>query len=85
VYGPAHDENKEQFLSELSNICAPKKFTSPGGGDFNIIRYNDEKNKNFHANRFTDMFNWIINSYELREIFKNGGNLHGAITRWTRL
>jgi hypothetical protein len=45
VYGPAHDENKEHILSELSNICAPKKFTSPGGGDFNIIRYSDEKNK----------------------------------------
>jgi hypothetical protein len=43
------------------------------GGDFNIQRYSDEKNKNFCGNRFSDMFNWIINSYEMREIALNGG------------
>jgi hypothetical protein len=43
------------------------------GGDFNILRYNDEKNKSFLGNRFTDMFNWIINSYELRELALSGG------------
>jgi hypothetical protein len=75
VYGPAHDENKEQFLSELSNICAPKKFTSPGG--VTSISSDTVMRK--------IKINWIINSYELREIFMNGGNIHGAITRWTRL
>jgi endonuclease/exonuclease/phosphatase family metal-dependent hydrolase len=43
------------------------------GGDFNILRYNSEKNKNFYSSRYSDMFNWIINSYGLREIALNGG------------
>jgi hypothetical protein len=74
VYGPAHDDNKEQFLIELSNICAQSDLPLLLGGDFNIIRYSGEKNRKFHANRFTDMFNWIINSYGLREVFMSGGN-----------
>lgn len=43
------------------------------GGDFNILRFSEEKNKNFHGNRFTDMFNWIINTYDLRDLLLNGG------------
>jgi hypothetical protein len=73
VYGPAQDDRKEQFLIELSNICAQNKLPPTSGGDFNILRFSSEKNKNFTANRFSDMFNWIINSYELREIVMNGG------------
>jgi exonuclease III len=73
VYGPAHDDKKDQFLIELSNICAQNDLPLVLGGDFNILRSSDEKNKAFQANRFIDMFNWIINSYELREILLNGG------------
>jgi hypothetical protein len=74
VYGPAHDDIKEQFLIELSNICAQSDLPLLLGGDFNIIRYSGGKNRNFYANRFTDMFNWIINSYGLREVFMSGGH-----------
>jgi hypothetical protein len=42
-------------------------------GDFNIIRFSSEKNKNFQPNKFTDLFNIIINSNELREIDISGG------------
>jgi hypothetical protein len=42
------------------------------GGDFNILSYSDGKNKIFCGNRFSDMFNWIINSYELRGIALDG-------------
>jgi hypothetical protein len=45
VYGPAHDENKEQFLIELSNICAQSDLPLLLGGDFNIIRYSGGKIK----------------------------------------
>jgi hypothetical protein len=43
------------------------------GGDFNILRFSSEKNNTFHTNRYSDLFNWIINSYGLREIELNGG------------
>jgi hypothetical protein len=72
VYGPAHDDKKEQFLTELSTICA-KNDLPLLVGETNILRYSDENNKNFYGNKFSDMFNWIINSYELREMALNGG------------
>jgi exonuclease III len=73
IYGPAHEERREQFLRELSTICAKNDLPMIVGGDFNILRYSSEKNKTFYANKFSDMFNWIINSYGLREITLNGG------------
>jgi endonuclease/exonuclease/phosphatase family metal-dependent hydrolase len=72
VYGPAHDDKREQFLSELSGICAKDDVPTLLGGDFNILRYSSEKNKLFSGNRYCDLFNWIINSYELREIEMSG-------------
>jgi hypothetical protein len=47
VYGPAHDGKKEQFLSELSNICAKDDLPMLLGGDFNIQRYSDEKTNHY--------------------------------------
>ena len=43
------------------------------GGDFNILRFSEDKNKAFCPNKLTDMFNLIINSYALREVTLNGG------------
>jgi hypothetical protein len=43
------------------------------GGDFNILRFFAEKNKNIRPNRFTDTFNAIIQINELREIPIVGG------------
>jgi exonuclease III len=73
IYGPAQDEKKEKFLTELSNICAKCDLPVIVGGDFNILRFSNEKNKPFCANRYSEMFNWIINSYRLREIALAGG------------
>jgi hypothetical protein len=73
VYGPTHEEKEEQFLSELANICSNIKIPTLIGGDFNILRFSGEKNRNFCHNRFTDMFNWIINTFELRDLNLNGG------------
>jgi hypothetical protein len=43
VYGPTHYDKKEWFLSELSNIYAKDDLPMLLGGDFNILRYSDEK------------------------------------------
>jgi exonuclease III len=74
VYGPAHEENRESFLTELSQICSSKKHPMLLGGDFNILRFSSDKNKSFIGNKATDLFNWVINTHELRDILLNGGN-----------
>ena len=43
------------------------------GGDFNILRYISDENKKFFANKYSDLFNWVINTYELRYLNMNGG------------
>jgi hypothetical protein len=43
------------------------------GRGVNIIRFSTEKDKNFVYNRFSGMFNAIIQTYDLREISMFGG------------
>jgi len=38
------------------------------GGDFDILHHSDDKNKKFVNNRFLELFNRIINMYELRDL-----------------
>ena len=73
VYGPAQDEFKDSFLAELSSFCFKAKYPVLIGGDFNILRFSSDKNKKFHDNNFSSVFNLIINSYDLRELPLSGG------------
>jgi exonuclease III len=73
VYGAAQMNDKEDFLIELGRVCSDQRHPTLIGGDFNIIRFSSEKNKFMRANRWTDMFNNIINTYALREIHLSGG------------
>ena len=45
VYGAAHDEQKPEFIAELSSMCHSSNIPYLVGGDFNIIRHGGEKNK----------------------------------------
>jgi hypothetical protein len=73
VYGAAQADHKEEFLVELTALCS--KIVEPYiiGGDFNIIRFSSERNRNFCPNRFSSIFNTFINVSELREIYILGG------------
>lgn len=73
VYGAAQDEGKIPFLSELSNFCSNSQEPTLIGGDFNIIRFAHEKNTNCGVHEYTQLFNSLINFYELREIALSGG------------
>lgn len=73
VYGPAHEEEKMTFLTELAAMVSKVKYPLCVGGDFNIMRYSDEKNKHFNSNKNSDMFNLIINMYTLRDLPLSGG------------
>ena len=72
VYGAAQDNLKHEFLAELVRICEAETLPMLVGGDFNIIRRQEEKsNENFNA-RWPFIFNAIIESLSLREIDLSG-------------
>ena len=54
VYGAAQDAQKPDFLAELVRICDHENLPMLVGGDFNIIRRQEEKNN--------DSFNarWLL-------------------------
>lgn len=72
VYGAAQEEGKDSFLAELALFCGRNKEPYIVG-DFNIIRFSHEKNKDGRLRRHSNTFNSIIHAYELREISMNGG------------
>lgn len=73
VYGAAQEENKIAFLTELSSFCSSNSKPLLIGGDFNIIRFANEKNTKDGVHRHTDLFNSLIHFYELRKIVMTGG------------
>jgi hypothetical protein len=73
VYGAAQDEDKDLFLQNLSNICENLDIPTLIGGDFNILRFANEKNKGGGVTRFSNEFNSIISNFALRELPLSGG------------
>jgi exonuclease III len=72
VYGAAQDEHKPEFLAELVRVCEIETLPMLIGGDFNIMRRQEDKNKpNFNAH-WPFVFNAIIESLDLREIELSG-------------
>jgi exonuclease III len=68
VYGPAQDNFKTAFLSELVWACQQNPPHTIIGGDFNILRHSKEKNKDRFNDRWPFLFNAVIDSFDLREI-----------------
>ena len=73
VYGAAHDSDKQDFLIELADFCIHVQTPLLIGGDFNILRHEGDKNKNWHRSPYIDMFNSVINTMCLNEIHMSGG------------
>lgn len=74
VYGSAQEEMKDEFLVELGAACGDQELPMLVGGDFNILRFDSDKNRNRRRRcKKTDMLNAIINTHELREIVMSGG------------
>ena len=58
---------------ELATICADQSMPLLIGGDFNLLRSASDKNKSIRSMRWSDAFNGIINTHEMREIDMSGG------------
>lgn len=72
VYGAAQPEHKEEFLRELAQDCYGCDEPLLIGGDFNILRQENEKNKRGGVNKWSLMFNSIIENANLREMALEG-------------
>jgi len=72
VYGPAQNNLKEQFLTELVNMCSHETSPTILGGDFNILRTPHDKNNDNYDNCWPFLFNVIIDGLNLRELEMSG-------------
>ena len=83
VYGAAQEAKKMDFLAEMVRICENEPLPMLVGGDFNIIRRQEEKNNsNFNA-RWPFLFNAIIESLSLKELQMSGRQYTWASRRET--
>jgi hypothetical protein len=73
VYGAAQEENKTNFLAELSHLYFSSVESILIVGGLNIIRYANENNRNNGVHRHIGMFNTLIHLYELRELIMTRG------------
>jgi hypothetical protein len=78
VYGAAQNDQKHKFLSELSAFCSKCSHPMLIGGDFNILRNESDKNKPGGTNRWSSLFNSIIDVHDLIEL-----ELSGRLYTWS--
>jgi hypothetical protein len=81
VYGAAQPEFKESFLTELVQSCSKENIPLCVGGDFNIIRNRNEKNNDRFDERWSFLFNAVIDGLDLREIEMSGRKYTWANSR----
>jgi len=72
VYGTAQQQNKEAFLTELAHICSREALPYIIGGNFNIMRYPHEKSKSTFDTKWPNLFNAVIQAFDLKEIDMSG-------------
>jgi hypothetical protein len=72
VYGPAQHSSSSDFISELSRKCMRVTLPLLLGGDFNLIRFTEDKNNNNLDQALMDKFNMFIHLIQLQEIRRSG-------------
>lgn len=84
-YGDAQNAGKAAYLAELSGVYQDNAaMPCVIGGDFNIIRKNDEKNKPIGNYHWSFIFSGIVEHVGLRELPLNGRNFTCAsMKNWT--
>ena len=78
MYGAAQTDQKQKFLSELSSFCSKCIHPMLIGGDFNILRKDSDKNKLGGMNKWSSLFNSIIDFHDLIEL-----ELSGRLYTWS--
>lgn len=68
MYGSSYEEGKDSFISELYSLFIDCNIPTLVGGDFNLVRYNTDKNNGRVDHRWCDKFNAWIEIWSLLEI-----------------
>lgn len=72
VYGLVQHDRKIHFLTELSDKLERGSVPRLIGGDFNMIRYEHEKNTASGRTVWMEIFNSFINDHALRDVSRGG-------------
>lgn len=64
MYGPAQYNLSVEFILELSVFCSNLLLPVLLGGDFNLIRNNNERNQGVGDQRLMDLFNGFIGQFQ---------------------
>jgi hypothetical protein len=72
MYGPAQHNLSIDFISELSRKCMRATLPLLLGGDFNLIRFAEDKNNSNLDQNLMDKFNMFIDLHQLQEIRRSG-------------
>jgi exonuclease III len=72
VYGPAQHDYSLDFLLELDTICSRGGLPKVLGGDFNLIRNEEDKSSDNYNNNLMNHFNDFIGRHHLREVVRAG-------------
>jgi hypothetical protein len=67
VYGPAHEDLKDNFPVELAMFCICVDVNYIVGGDFNILRHVSEKNKPNVLTHSFQIFKTVIHFWVLEK------------------
>jgi hypothetical protein len=78
VYGPCDHERKLAFLDWLNNIQMPDEENWPIVGDFNLLRWPEDRNRSSGSANEMLFFNELISSLGIEQI-----PLHGRRFTWT--
>lgn len=73
VYAPAQHEHSARFLEELSMRCRNAILPFLIGGDFNLIRGEEDKSTGGGDTRLMNAFNDFIENNKLKELYRGGG------------
>nr|XP_045089534.1 uncharacterized protein LOC123497248 [Aegilops tauschii subsp. strangulata] len=68
LYGATQDEFKAEFLHELVNLAKDNPYPILIGGDFNLLRFPNEKSRGRFDDHWPFLFNAVIDSLDLREV-----------------
>jgi len=68
VYGPAYEEQKQDFLDELDFVMNMWQGPILIGGDFNLVRFVSDKSNGLISHRWVDGFNSWVDKWALIEL-----------------
>jgi hypothetical protein len=68
VYGSPYEEGKQRFIDELHSVMEGWSGSSLIGGDFNLVRFTQDKSNGVIYHRLADAFNEWVGKWGLIEL-----------------